>query len=143
MPRLPEEFHHGWKGTPPLTRRVSSLGEERLFLVGDAAGYVEPFTGEGMTWALIAARTVAPLAVTAARRAPWDASHETNWSTAHRALQRRMRSCGRTTRLLRRPLATRLAVRILAVFPWLAARSVRDACDPGQGAGRPVACGDR
>ncbi|MEC7846877.1 MAG: FAD-dependent oxidoreductase, partial [Gemmatimonadota bacterium] len=52
MPPLPERIHRGWKGTPPLTRRLSSLGEERLFLVGDAAGYVEPFTGEGMGWAL-------------------------------------------------------------------------------------------
>ena len=36
MPLLPDGIHRGWKGTPPLTRRLSSLAEERLFLVGDA-----------------------------------------------------------------------------------------------------------
>ena len=31
-------------------------------LLGDAAGYVEPFTGEGMTWAMVSAVSIAPLA---------------------------------------------------------------------------------
>jgi len=45
------------RGTPPLTRRqpVASAGG-RILRVGDAAGYVEPFTGEGMGWALASAR---------------------------------------------------------------------------------------
>ena len=45
-----------WRGTPPLTRRAPSLAAERVFVLGDAAGYVEPFTGEGMAWALASAR---------------------------------------------------------------------------------------
>lgn len=39
------------KGTPPLTRRRDKLAEPGLLVAGDAAGYVEPFTGEGMAWA--------------------------------------------------------------------------------------------
>ena len=60
----------GWKGTPELTRRPVRLGAERLFAVGDAGGYVEPFTGEGVLWALSGARALAPLVARVAER--WD-----------------------------------------------------------------------
>jgi len=46
-PGLPDTPSEGWKGTPELTRRPRQPGAERLFAVGDAGGYVEPFTGEG------------------------------------------------------------------------------------------------
>ena len=39
-----------------------------LFVLGDAAGYVEPFTGEGMAWAFAAAEAVVPLAIRAIER---------------------------------------------------------------------------
>ena len=51
-----------WHGTPPLTRHRQRPWAERLFLVGDAASYYEPFTGEGMAWALVSAAELAPLA---------------------------------------------------------------------------------
>lgn len=44
---LPERF----LGTALLTRSRSRLSAPGLLVIGDAAGYVEPFTGEGMTWA--------------------------------------------------------------------------------------------
>lgn len=37
--------------TPPLTR-VRRVGYGAMIAVGDAARYVEPFTGEGMAWAI-------------------------------------------------------------------------------------------
>lgn len=40
-----------WRGTPLLSRRVPAQSS-RVYRVGDAAGYVEPITGEGMSWAL-------------------------------------------------------------------------------------------
>jgi 2-polyprenyl-6-methoxyphenol hydroxylase-like FAD-dependent oxidoreductase len=55
-PALAEE---PWKGTPALTRRARRLAGHRCFVVGDAAGYVEPFTGEGMAWAVMSAAAVA------------------------------------------------------------------------------------
>ena len=45
-------------GKSALTRR-SSLYDQRCFRVGDAAGYVEPLTGEGIGWALRGARELA------------------------------------------------------------------------------------
>ncbi|MDZ4833839.1 MAG: FAD-dependent monooxygenase [Candidatus Melainabacteria bacterium] len=41
-----------WTGTQLLTRRRERIGAERLLVTGDACGYPEPFTGEGIAWAL-------------------------------------------------------------------------------------------
>jgi 2-polyprenyl-6-methoxyphenol hydroxylase-like FAD-dependent oxidoreductase len=35
-----------------MTHESLTLARNRVFLLGDSAGYVEPFTGEGMSWAL-------------------------------------------------------------------------------------------
>lgn len=40
-----------FRGTPPLTRR-RILERGPVFVAGDAAQYVEPLSGEGMSWAL-------------------------------------------------------------------------------------------
>ncbi|MFM9170747.1 MAG: hypothetical protein ACKOTD_11730, partial [Phycisphaerales bacterium] len=41
-----------WRGTPALTRRRACVAAPRILVTGDAAGYVEPFTGEGLGWAI-------------------------------------------------------------------------------------------
>jgi geranylgeranyl reductase family protein len=41
-----------WRTITPLTRRAISPVHENLFLIGDAARVVEPFTGEGIAYAL-------------------------------------------------------------------------------------------
>jgi geranylgeranyl reductase family protein len=41
-----------WRTITPLTRAPISAGHRSLFLVGDAARVVEPFTGEGIYYAL-------------------------------------------------------------------------------------------
>ncbi len=124
MPGLPERVHRGWKGTPPLTRRLSSLAEERLFLVGDAAGYVEPFTGEGMAWALWGALALAPLVQAGVTR--WDASLMRRWSEVHRRrIRRGQRICSRVAWGLRRPWVTQIALRALGTVPNLARPLVR------------------
>ncbi|MGB7346333.1 MAG: NAD(P)/FAD-dependent oxidoreductase [Pirellulaceae bacterium] len=38
--------------TTPMLRRTRKVGNGRVIAIGDTAGYVEPFTGEGMTWAM-------------------------------------------------------------------------------------------
>ena len=119
MPRLPERTHRGWRGTPPLTRQPSSLGEERLFLVGDAAGYVEPFTGEGMAWALWGALALAPLVYDGVGR--WDDALVRRWAQVHRRrIRRGQRVCRMVAWGLRRPWMARMAVRVLGTVPSLA-----------------------
>jgi geranylgeranyl reductase family protein len=41
-----------WRSITPLTRAPISAAHESLFLIGDAARVVEPFTGEGIYYAL-------------------------------------------------------------------------------------------
>jgi len=48
------------KVTPPL-RRARLAGCGRLVAIGDASGYVEPFTGEGMTWGMMSGYELANL----------------------------------------------------------------------------------
>ena len=43
---------HQWRTITPLTRAALAPAREKLFLVGDAARVVEPFTGEGIYYAL-------------------------------------------------------------------------------------------
>src|SRR5262249_60630268 len=108
-----------WQGPPPLQRAAPGLGGERLFVVGDAAGYVEPFTGEGMAWALTGASLVAPLALRGARH--WDAELLVRWRAAyHRTVTRRQIVCRATAGVLRRPTATRALVPVLGLTPPVA-----------------------
>lgn len=46
-------------GAGPIPCRPRSVANDYVALVGDAAGYVEPFTGEGMSWALTSAEVLA------------------------------------------------------------------------------------
>jgi menaquinone-9 beta-reductase len=43
---------HSWRTVTPLTRAPLPAVHDRLFLIGDAARVVEPFTGEGIYYAL-------------------------------------------------------------------------------------------
>ncbi len=119
MPGLPQGVHRGWKGTPPLTRRLSPLGEERLFLVGDAVGYVEPFTGEGMGWALWGALALAPLVHAGVAR--WDSTLVSRWKKEYqRRIGRGQRICRLVAWGLRRPRVAHMALRVFGTVPRLA-----------------------
>lgn len=51
--------NHPWRTITPLTRAPISVAHENLFLIGDAARVVEPFTGEGIFYALRSAEVAA------------------------------------------------------------------------------------
>ncbi|MHC4955254.1 MAG: NAD(P)/FAD-dependent oxidoreductase [Planctomycetota bacterium] len=120
-PALPEDVP--WRGTPLLTRRPLRPYGERLLLLGDAAGYVEPFTGEGIGWAMRAALALAPLAASG-----WSADLGEQWQAELDALVLRpQRRCRMVTRALRWPGASSLAVAALRLFPSMAPRVVRSA----------------
>ena len=114
-----------WRGTPPLTRRTPNVSGHRFFVVGDAAGYVEPFTGEGMAWALSAAKAVAPFALAGADE--FDPNLSRDWSRAHRRLvSRSHRRCRLIAAILRRPRLVGFAVHVIGWAPQLAASLVKE-----------------
>jgi flavin-dependent dehydrogenase len=106
-----------WQGTPQLTRGTWPLAEDRLFLLGDAAGYIEPFTGEGIAWALASGQAIVPLALRAIES--WEPSLGLAWSDLHRQLVRRQQLvCRALTTALRHPW---LAPFVFDVFRWVPA----------------------
>jgi flavin-dependent dehydrogenase len=123
-----------WRGTPALTRRATRRAAERLFVLGDAAGYVEPFTGEGMAWALATGLAVAPLTVRAAHH--WTPHLADAWvGTYRRVVARRQLACRAAAAVLRHPHLVGLVVRLLRRVPALAAPVVRLLNAPGAESG--------
>ena len=108
-----------WLGTLPLTRRTLHPVGRRVLLVGDAAGYIEPFTGEGMAWALATASAAAPFIQRGLRA--WDEPLEREWmATCDDLTGRQRRTCRMMARALRMPWAVRGAIEVLARWPALA-----------------------
>lgn len=94
-----------WRGTPFLTRRRFRVASDRLFVLGDAASYTEPFTGEGIAWALACGAKVIPLAVQAARQ--WRPGLACEWQTLYEHLiEKRQRLSKIAAYFLRHPSFT-------------------------------------
>jgi flavin-dependent dehydrogenase len=117
-PVPPDLSTSSWRGTPPLTRQGRRLGAERLFLVGDAAGYVEPFTGEGIAWALASGAAVVPLAARAVHH--WTGNLVPQWSVVHRQIVGHRLACRGAAAVLRRPLLAATLLSLLKHLPGLA-----------------------
>lgn len=108
-----------WQGTPHLTRTRRALGAERVLILGDAAGYVEPFTGEGMAWAIADAVAVTPLVSEAV--ANWNDAIVARWSALHaRNVRARQRVCRGVSKVLRRPRLLGAVLPMMNAAPALA-----------------------
>jgi flavin-dependent dehydrogenase len=118
-----------WMGTPSLTRQLTCPAGHRFFVVGDAAGYVEPFTGEGIAWALEGAREAKAMAEQAI--AGWDDSLVERWRQNSRRRQcKQQRTCNVMKLFARRPAAVTSAVAVLRHFPALASPVIRAIHNP-------------
>jgi flavin-dependent dehydrogenase len=87
----------GWRAGPPLDHvagawplghRVTRRAGRGWLLVGDAAGFLDPFTGEGLHRALVSAE-LAAAAILAGRRAQGHAGPSAAFGAYERAMQRR------------------------------------------------------
>ncbi|MFM7207388.1 MAG: NAD(P)/FAD-dependent oxidoreductase [Planctomycetaceae bacterium] len=108
--------------TPPLTRCAPPVAGRgcRVLRVGDAGRYVEPFTGEGIGWALAAARILAAAMLTphglrepAEAAARYRASHHREFAAAHAR-------CRRVAATLRHPAIVAAAIVGARALPWAA-----------------------
>ncbi|MEM1068067.1 MAG: hypothetical protein AAGI63_04165, partial [Planctomycetota bacterium] len=85
--------------------------------IGDAAGYVEPFTGEGMTWAAESAIAAADFI---ASQNDWSDLGD-RWNHQSRSLLRRKKlACRAITTTLRSASVRRFAGVLLSQWPSLA-----------------------
>ena len=110
-----------WKGTPPLTRTSRTPGAHRFFLLGDAVGYVEPFTGEGMTWALAGARALASLLPRAVE--DWNDNMVGEWARLHqKSVGSRSGLCRAFSKILRYPVLCAGLTGLAGFCPPLATR---------------------
>ena len=127
-----------WRGTGLLTRQSPRTSARRLLVLGDAAGYVEPFTGEGMTWGMLSAVLAAPLLADwlsgdsarngdgAAARREFFARLSRAWSRLHRThIAHRQRDCRILARLLRSSTGVRLAMALISHAPRVATPLIR------------------
>ncbi len=76
-----------WHTITPLTRAALAPARDKLFLVGDAARVVEPFTGEGIYYALRSAELAAQ-AIVKVIRGNHDVDPASEYAEAHAAIYR-------------------------------------------------------
>jgi flavin-dependent dehydrogenase len=113
-----------WKGTPPMMQEPKWLAKERLFAIGDASGYVEPFTGEGIGWAIHSATLLAPLALEAIKG--WNPSMAADWMALRRGeLVQAQRDCRWFAWALRHPFIARGVLRSIESMPVLGEPLIR------------------
>jgi flavin-dependent dehydrogenase len=108
-----------WTGTNTLTRSRSAVSGERLFLIGDACGYTEPFTGEGISWALLASTEMATLADVAIEQ--WKPELVSLWSKRYLDLiGKKQKTSAIVAACLRAGTLRRLCLTALSAVPQIA-----------------------
>ena len=91
-----------WRSITSISRPVARhLAKEGVFLCGDAARVVEPFTGEGISYALRSGELLADHLIAPTREVPGNSLHrEALYSRAHRELYGKGLWVNRLTRFL-------------------------------------------
>lgn len=119
LPVIPGLAQMRWRGTRPLTCKRKDVASRRIFVVGDSASYVEPFTGEGIAWALAGARALAPVAA-AAVRGGWTDLLAAQWRYLHRNLIRKRQATSKLAAFaLRRTRAVGAVSHFLETAPFV------------------------
>ena len=112
-----------FRATPALTHTTPLTAGDagQIIRIGDAAAYVEPFTGEGMGWALASSRVLAETLAASVSRADF----QTRFPVAHaRLFAAHHARCRRVAAAVRRPWLFATAVEAARLAPAVAARAV-------------------
>ncbi|MBX7256754.1 MAG: NAD(P)/FAD-dependent oxidoreductase [Candidatus Hydrogenedentes bacterium] len=109
-----------WRGTPALTRSVTKVAAHRAFVLGDAAGYVEPFTGEGMKWGICSAVALSKIVLRAVQH--YDQRLEAEWEREYRkVVTSDQNTCRMLAAGLRWPKLLSTALSLVSAVPFVAA----------------------
>lgn len=111
-----------WHAAGPLPWVPTCIADESTALVGDAAGYAEPFSGEGMRWAFESAQG---LCATWKQHGAWSAAAARTYLNWHRDhIARRQQKTLRTAWFLGQPARASIMCQAARTFPraasWLA-----------------------
>jgi len=113
-----------FRTVPSMTRRLESVAFSRMFVLGDAAGYVEPFTGQGIAWACHGAQLLAPIADQAIQE--FSPICIGRWQTTYeKSIRRQQRACRIIRWILPHEHLSRWAISLLGNAPFLAQPAVR------------------
>jgi flavin-dependent dehydrogenase len=114
-----------WLATPALTRSSMRVADDRVFLIGDAIGYLEPFTGQGMSWALASVEAVMPL-VQEVAQGKWKEEIATRWNDwAYRQRIHHQRTCRWIANRIRQPHSAAWVLQACNWIPPLRATIIR------------------
>jgi flavin-dependent dehydrogenase len=122
--QLPPGHAESLMTTPPL-HRARKVGFGSLLAIGDAAGYVEPFTGEGMAWAIQTGIGVAD--TIADHRTAFGTSDglDVAWSDRYAKMMRsRQWLCRFLSRSLASPRQSVWLLRGMTLAPWAVRRAI-------------------
>ncbi len=118
-----------WHGTPALTRERRRITERALF-IGDAASYAEPFTGEGIGWAMVAGHAIVPFLVSALRTVANDFDYQA-WDAYYaRIVSKQQRASRIVSRVLRQFKLVEISTIVFNHLPFLAQPIVRYIAKP-------------
>ncbi len=107
------------RGAGPLAHAVRSRVSDRLVLLGDAAGYVDAITGEGLSMALVCAEMLGALLPSALAQGATRQALEPYDRFASREFLRYSVRCRSVLALARRPALRRQVLRLLRHAPGL------------------------
>ncbi len=133
---VPESLSRSqWTGTEALTRKRKNIAAERVFVLGDSCGYAEPFTGEGIAWALASGAGVVELAQQGLMR--WSPSLIPEWHLKHtKMLKVRQDRSIAIAHGLRNDTIRHIAIPIISSFPFLASSIVKHIANSNAAAAR-------
>lgn len=117
--QLEVERAASWRGTQKLSRSINEVANQRIFVVGDAAGYVEPFTGEGMAWAIAGGIAIADCVQLLAEGQEQLAVNRWKQDWLNRVRSRQF-WCRVLSWTLRHPSRARLGTKLMSTHPLIA-----------------------
>jgi flavin-dependent dehydrogenase len=110
------------KAIGPMPWLPQKVANGAVVLAGDAAGYIDPFTGEGMGWAIESAELIGQVAERCSN-CRWTAAASHQYAEAWKqTIARRQRTCCALVWALARPRITSMMMRLGARMPWIAQR---------------------